>query len=520
VLSLLGPPRAGAQQTLTFDIKGFKVEGNTLLPADGVRTLLAPYTGKNRDFGDVQRALSALEQAYARAGFSAVQVYLPEQELADGIVRFQVVEGKVRKIMLPQSRYFDEANLRRSLPALKEGETPSPARIADNLRLANESPSKQTNVLLRPGSQPGDIDAQIEVTEERPYRAFLTADNTGTPSTGMYRTGVGVQHSNLWNRDHVFTAQYITSPENIERVTIFSAGYRLPVYSLGDSIDIVAGYSDVSAATTITPAGPLNFSGSGKLAAGRYNFNMRRLGEYEHRILFGADWREYDNVCALSGFGEAGCPVPPSTVVVRPLSATYDARWARPGTQLSFYGGVAHNISGGAFGTDADFKRARLGAGANYTLYRGGLNFARALPRDFQFRIGLAGQYTDDALVPGEQFGLGGANSVRGFYEREIAQDKGYSGQVEFYTPDLAALLKLPKVNLRLLGFYDFGHGTLVNTTAFATGVVNIASAGIGLRLGLSKYVSLRGDLAQVVDAGGTQGKGDVRGHFALFATF
>jgi hemolysin activation/secretion protein len=505
---------------LTFDIKGFQVEGNTLLPAERLRALLAPYTGKNRDFGDVQRALRALEQAYARAGFSAVQVYLPEQELADGVVRFQVVEGKVRKILLPQGRYFDEANLRRSLPALKEGETPNPARIADNLRLANESPSKQTNVLLRAGSQPGDIDAQLEVTEERPYRAFVTADNSGTPSTGMYRTGVGVQHSNLWNRDHIFTAQYITSPENINRVTIFSAGYRLPLYSLGDSIDVVAGYSDVSAATTITPAGPLNFSGSGKLAAGRYNLNLRRLGEYEHRILFGADWREYDNVCSLGAFGQAGCPVPLSTVVVRPLSGTYDGRWSRPGTQLSFYGGVFHNIPGGAFGTDADFKLARFGAGANYTLYRGGLNFAQSLPRDFQVRVGLGGQYTDDALVPGEQFGLGGANSVRGFYEREIAQDRGYSGQVEFYTPDLAVLVKVPKVNFRFLAFYDFGHGTLVNTTGFDTGPVNIASAGLGLRLSLSKYVSLRGDVARVLDAGGTQGKGDVRGNFALFATF
>jgi hemolysin activation/secretion protein len=519
-LLLAGPAPGLAQQDITFDIQGYAVDGAALLPPEQVKAVLAPYTGKARSFGDVQRALKALESAYAKAGYAAVQVYLPEQELADGVVRFRVVEGKIRRVLLPQTRYFDHANLRRSLPALQEGRTPNPARIADNLRLANDSPAKQTNVLLRGGGEPGELDATVEVTEQRPYRAFLTADNGGSPSTGSYRTGVGLQHSNLWNRDHVVTGQYITNPAQPSQVTIFSAGYRAPLYALGDSIDLIAGYSDVNAATTITPAGPLAFSGSGKLAAGRYNFNLRRIAEYEHRLIFGLDWREYQNVCSLGNLPPELCPTPPSTVTVHPLSLTYDGRWARPGSQLAFYGGVSRNVPGGNNGEDADFKLARFGAGANYTLYRAGFNVARALPRDFQVRLGLVGQYSNDALIPGEQFGLGGANSVRGFLEREIAADYGYSGQAEVYTPDLAPPLKLERVNFRFLAFYDFGHGQRRDTTGFGGATVNIGSAGAGFRFTLSKYLSLRGDIARVLDAGGIQGKGDVRGHIALFATF
>jgi hypothetical protein len=39
----------------TFDISQFEVEGNTVLNASAVQSLLASFVGKNRDFGYVER---------------------------------------------------------------------------------------------------------------------------------------------------------------------------------------------------------------------------------------------------------------------------------------------------------------------------------------------------------------------------------------------------------------------------------------------------------------------------------
>jgi len=50
-----------------FEITRFEVDGNTLLGAAAIDRLLAPFAGKSRDFGDVQRALEALEGAYRQA---------------------------------------------------------------------------------------------------------------------------------------------------------------------------------------------------------------------------------------------------------------------------------------------------------------------------------------------------------------------------------------------------------------------------------------------------------------------
>ena len=60
-----------------FDIQRYVVEGNTLLSQGEVDKILAPFAGKNRDFGDIQRALETLQDAYVGRGYNAVRVSVP-----------------------------------------------------------------------------------------------------------------------------------------------------------------------------------------------------------------------------------------------------------------------------------------------------------------------------------------------------------------------------------------------------------------------------------------------------------
>ena len=74
---------------LKFEIRSYRVEGNTLLPLTDVERLLRAYTGKSRDFGDVQQALEALQALYTERGYAGIQITLPEQELDRGDVIFR-----------------------------------------------------------------------------------------------------------------------------------------------------------------------------------------------------------------------------------------------------------------------------------------------------------------------------------------------------------------------------------------------------------------------------------------------
>lgn len=518
---LLGGVVWGAQpEALRFDVTDYRVEGNTLLKERDVRAVLAPFRGVQRDFGDVQRALEALERAYREAGYGAVQVYLPEQELEQGVVTLRVVESRIGKVEVTGNRHFDTANIRRSLPALREGQTPNARGLADNLRAANESPVKQARVVLRPALQQGEVDAKVEVEDDKTWRLFSTLDNTGTNQTGRTRLGVGLQHANLFNRDHVVTAQYITSPEKLDQVAIYSLGYRLPLYTLGDSIDLFAGYSDVDAGTTETPAGPLQFAGQGTVYGVRYNLLFPRQGEYEHKLVLGADYRIYDNLCSVGVFGAAGCGSAGANVRVHPLSLSYTGQWTRPGSQMSFYATVSRNIAGGRDGKDQDLIAARPNADADYTILRYGINYGAGLKSDWQVRLRMDTQYSEDALVQGEQFGVGGWNSVRGFLEREIANDRGYSGALELYTPNLGPRIGLGIDNLRLLAFID--AGVAVRNDPVAGDIVRqtVSSAGLGLRMNAGKNFTVRADGATVIDEGGAQQRDEIRVHFGILVSF
>jgi hemolysin activation/secretion protein len=138
-------------------------------------------------------------------------------------------------------------------------------------------------------------------------------------------------------------------------------------------------------------------------------------------------------------------------------------------------------------------------------VYRFGTSYARALAGDWQVRARLDAQYANEPLVPPEQFGIGGATSVRGFLERERADDRGHSGSLELYTPELATRLGWNNWNLRLLAFYDFGRTSRVEPQPGDEVHNGIASAGIGVRVNRQKNFALRFDLAQIVDPGGTR---------------
>jgi hemolysin activation/secretion protein len=508
-----------------FEVRRFVVEGATLVPADRIDAALAPYTGADRTIDDLRAARAALESIYAQRGYGATQVLLLEQEIKDGVVRLRVVEAKLGAVRIEGNRFFDEDNIRASLPGLVTGHPLLTDRLAAELRLANESPVKQTTVVLKPGGREDEVDAEVRVVDQRPYRFSLSLDNTGTPDTGDYRIGMGVQHANLFNRDHVLNLQYVTAPTQEDnpdqlalppnsRVTIWGAGYHAPLPSLGDSIDLVAGYANVNSGVV---QNLFNISGSGRVYAGRYNLGLPRLANAEQKLSFGYDVRYYDNAVAPVGTSSSIVP----DYVLHPLSLGYSGVWRDAANEVALYASGVRNLSGGSNGDQAQFDLVRPGAEADYAIGRFNATWVHRLPRDVQTRVRFTAQYTPDMLLPGEQFGLGGMESVRGFFEREFAGDKGFSGAFEVYSPDLAGEVGAPSdVRFRLLAFYDYGRAWINNPAVFEQRVTGISSAGPGVRIGYRSNVSLRFDYGFAIAKGTSSNQSTGRANFSLVWVF
>jgi len=513
-------PDVQAPLELRFDISRYQIEGNTILPAEAADAAVAPFAGKQRDFGDVQRALEALEAVYRARGYSAVQVFLPEQDLEKGTVILRVLEARIRKLQIEGNKFFDEANIRASLPSLAEGKTPNALDVAKNLRIVNESPAKQTNVTLRAGENDGEIDAIVDVTDENPKKWFITLDDTGNKQSGVNRIGFGFQNSNIGGRDHALTLQYVTSLQRPKTMGIYSLGYHMPLYGRAASMDFIVGYSDVDVGATQTPTGELKFSGRGGVLGMRYNQQLDRIGTYDHRLIFAIDHRNYRNTCSFGIFGAAGCGAAAVSFSLTPVWLTYTGTFNQPRGQFGFHATAVTNLPGGTKGNQDAIGAARFGANARYWVYRGGLSYAQALEDDWQVRARVDAQYTNQVLVAPEHFGIGGMNSVRGFVERQHADDRGYSASVEAYGPELAEKIGWANWNIRVLGFLDVGRTRRVDALASEVVHNGIASWGFGFRISQQKSFFLRADLAQILDPGGSRERSHWRGGFSSVFSF
>ncbi len=497
-----------AEAPIRFEITRFAISGNSLLPASEAEAAVAPFAGKSRDFGDIQRALEALEAAFHARGYKVVTVQLPEQELGGGVVRLDVVAPTIGQVRVRGNQSFDDANVRRSMPTLASGRTPNLDDVSANLKLANEHPSRKINLQLQTGATDDVVDANLDVVDEKAWRAMLNLDNSGNSQTGKTQAGLVLQHANLWGRDHLGSIQYTTTVEHPDQVSVYGLGYHIPLYSLGASVDLFASYSNVDSGVVSAGLFDLGVSGKGATFGARYNHVLARRGSLEPRLVYGVDIKAYKNDVLFAGqnFG--------NDVTVRPLSVTYTGNLTLDGdAQASFSLGALRNIAGGSRGSAPDFERARAGASDSYSMLRVSGAYSRMVLRDWQLRVLINGQWSGDALVSGEQFGAGGNASVRGFDERVLSADSGAFSNIELYSPDFCGA---GRWQCRAVAFHDAAYGRRNKALPGELKSTSITSTGLGLRIAMGSSMNMQLDYGHVLNAGAVDTSGSNKLHLRV----
>lgn len=503
-----------------MDVTSVEVEGNTLLSNEQLRSATAPALGSGRTLADLNAAAARVQAAYREAGYGGVVAFVPEQDVSSGRLLIRVVEGKLAGVRVKGNQHFSEQNVRAGLPNLVEGRTPLVRAIDRDIQLSNENPAKELRVTLEPGARPGEVDADITVADMKPLQLLLGYSNTGNAITGRGRLTLGVRHANISGHDDVVTAQYQTSVEHPQQVHVATLGYHLPLYAYGGSVDAFYAHSNVDNGTTLTPIGPLAFSGRGDLLSLRGNLNLERRSDLDQRIFAGLDWKKFENECSLGVFGEAACG--PAGVDVRavPIVFGYTAQRQEGGARSW---GASASVAVNAAGSNAaTFDAARPGARRHYGIARLAAFGEWAFGAGWGASARLDSQYSPHALIPGERFGMGGITSVRGYEEREMTGDSGVTLRLDVLMPSLAAVAG-SAWRLRPLLFADAGH--VSNHKGFpcrqaVRSSCSASGAGVGLRAGFSTIMSATLDVARALRDGDTTAKGDTRVHVSLTVVY
>lgn len=503
----LVPSTLQAQEILPqiqFTVSRFQVIGENPLDAERTRNILSTFLGEHKGLEGLLEAAAELESAMLQAGHSFHRVILPPQTLEQGEIQLEVVVFKLANIEVSGNEKFSDENIIASLPGLQPGRVPDTRELARELIIANDHPAKQVTIRLKHSGQPDSVDAELAVTDQRPWQFFAGLNNIGTEETGEFRITGGYQHTNLMDLDDSLTISYTTSPGHMSDVKQYGANYRLPLYRLSGSLSLYYSRSDVDSGTIEQV---FDVSGAGKFQGGSFTYTFRNRDNYRHRATVAVDDKIFENNIDFLGI--------PLGVDVRsrPLTLSYAGEWRLEKASINFQLNYLRNLPGGSSSDGPTYAAARAGATRTWKALHFTSTASYALPKGWLANVILNGQYSDEPLISGEQFGIGGNNSVRGFEERAVTGDRGVRASLEAWTPPLL-------YNVRLLGFLDTGY---VKTLEAAPGQVRsdtLASLGLGLRWRWHDKLSVNLDYGHEINAARVANAGGVKSHLSIFYRF
>ena len=484
-------PEANGANT-TFRISGFELTGDIPLDQTETTAVLASFIGSNANLASLQKASAALEAAFKARGFALHRVSLPAQELG-GKVTLSVVRFVIGKVTVEGNSAFSLANVRASVPELAEGATPNFRTMAVQTAIANENPAKQVQVTVKESDEADKIDATVLVKEGSVWNRSVSMANTGSKATGNDRLTFALGHSNLFDLDHQMSAAFTTSLERGDAVKQLGLNYRIPMYRQGGVVGLSYTNSDV-----LGNFGSFTSTGAGQTYGVNFSKYMPPSGGERTYWTLSLDEKIF-NASKVNGVVVAG----QSDRNSRPLTLGYTSRMESDTSIWGYNAELAMNLAGGVGNNIAAYRTedARIRT-ENWSLVRASANYLAPLPSGWLWSAKTQFQYSGDGLIAGEQFGLGGASSVRGTAERAITGDGGLVASVEVSSHEL-------KPGLRLVGFMDAGWLNSNNAAASTSGklaVDQLASMGLGVRFN-SRSVNMVAEWAQVV-TGATQPAG------------
>lgn len=480
-----------AQVNLALADSGFTVREYQISGAQVEPEVVRPFTGENRSLDDIQQAARAVEQ---RLGSGWKVVIVPDQDVANGTVRLEAIRAELPRIVSVQ----DAVGIADYFTALRIGAPFEPTRARAQASLFRDLTGEFAQVDVQTEGNGIAVTLLTDPSLRKdPLRFSAGIDNTGTRETGLNRLTLTASHTNLWDRHHVASVSTVLSTVKPSDVRALVASYRFPLLDLDSVLDFYA--ADSKAASTA--ADVLSIRGTGTVLGVRITRHLAFDGiAGVHQFSAGIERRILKSEISLDGTPVTLTP----DYAVRPLTLAYS--YTQAGhftTAVALSKGL-----GGGMATNEIYNQVRVDSKTNYTILRANGEVSLPITKTITGRLAANGQYTTDALVPAEQFGLGGASTIRGLQEREISNDKGYRISAEVSQPFYA--------DSRVLAFVD--HGRISRNSALASDPVteNVASTGVGVRFGTRHQWAGSVDFAHVLRGTQLSPGGDNRVHFQL----
>lgn len=164
-----------------------------------------PVLGRCLGAQGIGAIMARLQQALVQKGWTTTRIIAPPQDLSQGELQLEILEGVVRQIRFAEG-YGTRATRFNTLP-LREGDLLNLRDLEQGLENFKRVPTVAADISIEPGAQPGESDLLIRHTQSFPFRVHASVDDSGSSTTGKYQGSLTLSYDNWWTLSDLF---YIT----------------------------------------------------------------------------------------------------------------------------------------------------------------------------------------------------------------------------------------------------------------------------------------------------------------------
>lgn len=481
-LPTVGQPDTGGDTRPQFVLHEIGVSGAQAVSRDRIAAVYQPYLGKQVSQADLAAIADAISELYRAEGFHLSRAIVPPQDIADGRVRIQVIEGAIVQVEL-KGDGAEQFGVRPMLgPVLAEQPSRLPT-LERQLFLINGRPGVRiTDTALEEiGGTTGRFRLTIYLKTWHVFSSF-GLDNLGSSSVGPWQTYAAGAFNSYLTPGDTLVVNLSTIANDPRELGFARLSYDTPIGVDGVRLGASVLYSAVRPGDARRLDSDITTTEAFEMRA-----SIVPLQSQSSTLTLTAA-TTFSNVSEHDLYG----PWYNDHIRTASLTADYRLQDRFGGTNFAT---LAYRQGLDIFGASHfdDDLLSRDGASSNFSVLNLWFTRYQTLSDAWSLKLSAASQTASRPLFTSQQFYLGGAAFGRGYGAAEISGDNGLAGSLELRFDQKLKFRYWTGYQL-----YAFGDAGAVWNDGYRLGDgLSLTSAGAGVRFFLPD--DLQADLGVAV---------------------